>query len=79
MPRIEMTETYTCGEGVFRRRQQYDVTAERADQLVGRGSARLVTASAPAPAAAEHAETGPTETADANPATPPRPVPRGKR
>lgn len=39
MPRIVMTEHYTCGEQTFRRGNKYDVTDARARMLIGRGSA----------------------------------------
>ncbi len=48
MPRILMTETYSCGEGTFRRGKAYDVTDERARMLTGRGSAQYQTAAKPA-------------------------------
>lgn len=81
MPRVQMTENYTCAERTFVRGRDYDVTDARARMLTGRGSARLVkaarepvreTAEAPAPE-----ETGADGTAD--PAAPAEQKPTGRK
>ena len=56
MPRVTMLETYTCGDGAFRRGRTYEVTDARARMLVGRGSAQPL---AESPTDTEAANAGP--------------------